>query len=255
MKLTVLGCAGGIGGKERHTTCLWLDEDILLDAGTGLAQLDVEQLAGIDHIFLTHCHLDHVAGLALLLDAIAGKRTSPVTVHASGTIIGHLKAHLFNWILWPDFSMIPNEADPVLRWEAIEAEQEITLHGRIIGAHLVNHTNGSVAYSVRKQEKGFLFTGDMCATPELWQRLIQEKNLSKVIVDCSFPNAEADLAAKSMHFCPGTLIDDIRGITSEIEFLVYHLKPGQEDAIMEELKAAGGERNFKALKNLDRYFF
>ena len=61
MKLTVLGCAGGIGGRERLTTCLLLDDDILLDAGTGLATLDIDALAKIEHVFLTHTHLDHVA--------------------------------------------------------------------------------------------------------------------------------------------------------------------------------------------------
>lgn len=255
MRLTVLGCAGGIGGRERHTTCLWLDDDIFLDAGTGLAQLDVEQLAGINHVFLTHCHLDHVAGLALLLDAIAGKKAQPVTVHATAKVIASLKQHLFNWILWPDFATIPNAENPVLRWEQIEPGEEITLNGRSIAAHVVNHTIGSVAYSVRKQDKGFLFTGDMCSTPGLWEAIIHEKNLSKVIVDCSFPDAEFDLAAKSMHFCPKTLIEDVKHVTDQIEFLIYHLKPGQEDAIMTELRVASGKHKFKALKNLDRFFF
>ena len=255
MKLTVLGCAGGIGGRERHTTCLRLDDDIFLDAGTGLAQLDVEQLAGINHVFLTHCHLDHVAGLALLLDAIAGKRAHAVTVHATAKVISSLKKHLFNWILWPDFATIPNPDNPVLRWEAIESGEEVTLNGRLIAAHAVNHTTGSVAYSVQKQESGFLFTGDMCSTPGLWQNVVKEKNLSKIIVDCSFPNEESDLAAKSMHFCPKTLIDDVKQVTNQIEFLIYHLKPGQEDAIMAELKMAAGAHQFKALKNLDEFVF
>lgn len=255
MKLTVLGCAGGIGGRERHTTCLWLDDDILLDAGTGLAQLDVDKLAGINHVFLTHCHLDHVAGLALLLDAVAGRRESPVTVHATGKVISSLKTHLFNWILWPDFSTIPDREHPVLCWEAIESGEEITLNGRSIAAHAVSHTTGSVAYAVRKAHQGFLFTGDMCATPDLWQKVLQGNKITKVIVDCSFANDESDLAAKSMHFCPKTLTQDILDVPDEVEFLIYHLKPGQEDVIMAELNGHGGTRKFRALKNLDQFVF
>ena len=35
MKLTVLGCSGGIG-SGRHTTSLLVDDDVLIDAGSGL---------------------------------------------------------------------------------------------------------------------------------------------------------------------------------------------------------------------------
>ena len=79
MNLHVLGCAGGIGGRERLTTCMLIDHDILLDAGTGLATLSIDQLINIDHVFLTHGHLDHVVGLTLLVDAIQGKKSGTVT--------------------------------------------------------------------------------------------------------------------------------------------------------------------------------
>ena len=36
-----------------------VDHDILGDAGTGVEDLSVEQLAAIDHVFLTHSHHDH----------------------------------------------------------------------------------------------------------------------------------------------------------------------------------------------------
>ena len=41
MKLTVLGCSGGIG-SGRHTTCFLVDDDILIDAGTGITTLDFD---------------------------------------------------------------------------------------------------------------------------------------------------------------------------------------------------------------------
>ena len=103
MNLHVLGCAGGIGGRERLTTCMLIDHDILLDAGTGLATLSIDQLINIDHVFLTHGHLDHVVGLTLLVDAIQGKKSGTVYVHATEQIISMLKKHLFNWVLSPDF--------------------------------------------------------------------------------------------------------------------------------------------------------
>lgn len=255
MKLQVLGCAGGIGGRERFTTCLLVDDDILLDAGTGLTNLDVEQLVRIEHVFITHCHLDHVAGLALLVDSIQGKRSTPITVYGTDKVIASLKKHLFNWVLWPDFATIPSSERPSLRWQIIEPAQAINLGSRRLVPHVVNHTVGSVAYLVTNAHAGFLFTGDMSSTPELWTALAGEKRLGKVIVDCSFTNVDMELAAKSMHFCPHSLIEDIRGVDPSIEFLIYHLKPGQEDQIMRELADEGEGRSFRALKCGDEFVF
>ena len=255
MKLQVLGCAGGIGGRERFTTSLLVDNDILLDAGTGVTRLDVEQLVRIEHVFITHCHLDHVAGLALLVDSIQGKRSSPITVHGTEKVVASLKKHLFNWVLWPDFATIPSNERPSLRWEIVEPGQTVDLGDRHLTPHVVNHTLGSVAYMVNNARSGFLFSGDMSSTPELWTALQREQKLSKVIVDCSFTNADMELAAKSMHFCPRSLIEDIRGTTRSIEFLIYHLKPGQEDQIMRELAEEGEGRPFRALKCGDEFVF
>lgn len=258
MKLQVLGCAGGIGGRERFTTCLWIDHDILLDAGTGVSSLSVEQLAKIDHIFLSHSHLDHVAGLALLVDAINGKRSSPIVVHATEEVIDSLKKHLFNWVLWPDFTTIPTKEAPIFRWEPMTPGATVDLNGRLITSHSVNHTPGSVGYWVRNQKRanqGFLFTGDMGTTPDLWRTLVGDGKLSKVIVDCSFPNAEQALAEVSKHFCPASLLDEIRGLPHSIEFLIYHLKPGLEEQIMDELQSACGDRVLNAIKRGDTFVF
>ena len=65
VKVRVLGCSGGIGGTLRTTSFL-VDDDILLDAGTGVGDLSLEALAKIDHIFVTHSHLDHVTSIPFL---------------------------------------------------------------------------------------------------------------------------------------------------------------------------------------------
>lgn len=254
MKLQVLGCAGGIGGRERLTTSLLVDWDILLDAGTGLTSLDIDQLIKIDHVFITHCHLDHVTGLALLLDAVQGKKNGPVTVHATPEVMASMKKHLFNWVLWPDFSVIPNAENPTLRWEVIEPGTALDLGGRVITAHPVSHTPGSVAYWVHNTRSGFLFSGDMSTTPQLWSAMQHEKKLTKVIVDCSFANADEVIAERSKHFCPRLLLADIQAVSHSVEFLIYHLKPGHEDLIMQELRAES-IRGFRALKCGDVFDF
>ena len=129
MKITVLGCSGGIG-SGRHTTCLLVDDDVLIDAGTGITTLTLEQLARIDHIFITHSHLDHVLGLPLLLDSVGEQRKQPVIVHALPEVLAILSEHMFNWKLWPDFRVIPDESAPWLRFEALPFGASASLGSR-----------------------------------------------------------------------------------------------------------------------------
>ena len=106
MKVRILGCSGGIGGKHLRTTSMLVDHDILIDAGTGVADLTLAELAMIDHVFVTHSHLDHIAALPLMIDSIADMRDKPVIVYATDATLEILRNHVFNWAIWPDFSEI-----------------------------------------------------------------------------------------------------------------------------------------------------
>ena len=87
MKIRVLGCSGGIGGHHLRTTSFLVDHDILIDAGTGVGDLSIAELAQIDHVFITHSHLDHVVSLAFMVDAVGDMRDKPLTVHATEATI------------------------------------------------------------------------------------------------------------------------------------------------------------------------
>jgi len=64
-ELRILGCSGGFGAGLRTTSFLW-DADTLIDAGTGVGDLSLEELLKIDQIFLTHSHLDHIVSIPFL---------------------------------------------------------------------------------------------------------------------------------------------------------------------------------------------
>ena len=90
MQVKILGCSGGIGDSLR-TTSILIDHDILIDAGTGVGDLSLEELLLIDHIFVTHSHLDHIVSIPFLLDTVMGLRARPVLVHATAETIKVLK--------------------------------------------------------------------------------------------------------------------------------------------------------------------
>ena len=48
MKLRILGCSGGIGGRHLRTTSFLVDGDVLIDAGTGVGDLTMAELSQIE---------------------------------------------------------------------------------------------------------------------------------------------------------------------------------------------------------------
>ncbi|HPU10211.1 MAG TPA: MBL fold metallo-hydrolase, partial [Ottowia sp.] len=82
MRVRVLGCSGAIA-RDCKTTSFLIDQDTLIDAGTGVGDLTREEMLRIHDVFLTHSHLDHVACLPLMVDTIAAARAGqPLRVHA-----------------------------------------------------------------------------------------------------------------------------------------------------------------------------
>ena len=160
MKLRVLGCSGGIGGSLR-TTSFVLDDDVLLDAGTGVGDLNIEELRRIDRVFLTHSHLDHVTSLPFLVDTVGWMRDTPLTVHALPETIEVLREHLFNWKLWPDFAQIPDAQNPWMRYEPVALGEPFDLgRGRTITPLPANHVVPAVGYHLDSGQASLVFTGD-----------------------------------------------------------------------------------------------
>ncbi len=235
MKLTVLGCSGGIG-SGRHTTCFLLDDDILIDAGTGITSLSLEQLANIDHLFLTHSHLDHVLGLPLLLDAVGDQRAKPVIVHALPDTLKILSDHLFNWKLWPDFREIPDAENPWVRFQPLPLGSTVSLGNRSLTSIPAHHTVPACGYKMSNGIRSLVFTGDTTRSDALMHTLNNMDDLGDLIIETSFENELRDIAVASMHHHPDSLTHELARLKNSPRIWITHLKPGNETAILDELK-------------------
>lgn len=247
MKLTVLGCSGGIG-SGRHTTCLQVDDDILIDAGTGITTLSFDALLAIDHVFVTHSHLDHVLGLPLLLDAVGERRSTPVVVHALPEVLDILSADLFNWRLWPDFREIPSAEAPWVRFEPLPMGEAITLGGRTFIPLPANHVVPACGIRLATSAGSLVFSGDTTHSEAFIAALNAIPDLRHLIIETSFENALADIARASKHHWPDSLAAELQGLKARPEIWITHLKPGNEAAIMKEVRSAAPAWNLKALQ-------
>ena len=247
MKLRILGCSGGIGGDLR-TTSMLLDDDILVDAGTGVGDLSIEELVRIDHVFLTHSHLDHVASIPFMVDTVCGMRTTPITVHATEATLEILRQHLFNWKIWPDFTQIPDAQNPFLRYESVKLGVTVDMGGRKLTPLPANHVVPAVGYRIDSGRASLVFTGDTTIHNPLWVEVNKIENLKYLIIETAFCNRERDLAVASKHLCPSMLGEELAKLKREADIYITHLKPGQIELTMQEIHACAGDRQPRMLE-------
>lgn len=236
--LRILGASGGFG-KGLRTTSFLLDEDILIDAGTGVGDLSLEELVKIDHVFLTHCHLDHIASLPLLLDAVGGQRTHPVTAYALPETIEVLKKNIFNENIWPDFTRIPSADQPFLRFQAIGLGDQFDIHSRIITPLPANHTVPAIGYLITSESgEQIAFTGDSICSTSFWNAVNQASNLKHLIIETSFTDEQTGLAQVSKHLNPKMLMRELKNLhILGVSIHITHLKPGLEAKTMAQIEA------------------
>jgi len=249
VKLRVLGCSGGIGGRHLRTTSFLVDSDILIDAGSGVGDLSLAELSLIDHIFITHSHLDHVTSIPFLVDTVGGMRSKPLLVYATRATIEILKNHLFNWAIWPDFTEIPTLEAPFLRYEEIQLGQTVTLGGRDITSIPARHTVPAVGYHLNSGAASLVFTGDTGPNEALWRVVNRIENLKYLIIETAFSNKERHLAEVSRHLCPQTLAEELAKLERNAEIYVTHLKPGEIELTMQEIEECAGAFRPRMLQN------
>jgi len=248
MKLRVLGCSGGLGGDLR-TTSLLLDHDTLIDAGTGVNDLSINELAQIDHVFVTHSHMDHVTSIPFIVDTVGWMRDRPLTVHTTHDTIAILKDHLFNWKLWPDFSQIPDAQNPVMRFEPVSIGGAVALNGRRVTPLPANHVVPAVGYHLDSGKASLVFTGDTTSNDALWPVVNEIANLKYLIIETALSDRERDLAHLAKHLCPSMLAEELAKLKLTPEIYITHLKPRESELIMQQIAVKVKERRPRMLQN------
>lgn len=247
MRIRILGCSGGIGAGSR-TSAMLIDDDVLLDAGTGIGDLSLEDLHRIRHVFLTHAHLDHIAGLPMLVDTnFEDEFETPVTVYGRKETLDAVKAHVFNDVIWPDFAKIPNPDNPMLRYVVCNPDDTVSIKHRDFRAVDVLHSVPSLGYTIRNSGGVFAVSGDTTTNKTLWPVLNACDDLKVLVIEVSFADEQEELATMSGHYCPRTLCRDLERLNHDPEIWLTGMKPGEENRIFGQVKAAVPDKNVRML--------
>ena len=258
MRVKVLGCHGGETPKHK-TTCFLIDERVTIDAGAICRSLELDEQMAIDHMLISHSHMDHVKDLALMADQVIGRRQRPIVLHCGPETAETLRSSYFNNYLWPDFTRIPTSDDPVMQIVTHAANDTFRIRLNAPGEEKavaeakgplgdneldvtyipVTHPVESMAMIVRGKTGSILYSSDTGPTKALWKKVNKEENLRGMFIELSFPDHMQALADVAGHFTPQTLKKELEKIEGreKIPLFIYHLKPSFYDQTRDEIEA------------------
>jgi CRP-like cAMP-binding protein/ribonuclease BN (tRNA processing enzyme) len=239
VEIKVLGCSGG-KSPDHDLTSYLVDDVILIDTGAVSCSLSLEEQETITDILITHSHLDHILGLAFLLDNTHSARSRPVSVYAAEPTIKVIREHL----LTPEIA--PYAAAEVERglvnFHPIKMEVPFNLGRYEVEAFPVFHMAGSVGFRISDEEHTMVFTGDTGQTDRLWNWIRHRGGVDCLIAEASFPERMEALAKLSRHLTPASLVTSLQkaGLDQSRPVHVVHLKPAFMDEMIAELAAKTG---------------
>lgn len=263
--IRVLGCSGSIAARC-HTTSFLLDDDILIDAGTGVGELRLDELVRINHILISHSHLDHILSIPLLADSVIKLRMGeagldalqPIHVHALPETLQALRAHVFNGVIWPDFTRLPSVQRPILVFHEIAVGETLSiparsgLPDRVVHVLPAAHTVPGVGFGVETPEGWWVFTGDTGPNPALW-KVLNGQTIAQLVIETAFGDEEAHLARISGHLSPQTLAQELLQLDGEVKVYITHPKPGELASVLTQIRALQTRHIIEPLREGQRF--
>ena len=199
MHATFLGTSGYHPSEARHTTGLAIPSaGILLDAGTGTFRLPAafgaEPGAEVPlDVYLSHAHLDHIAGLTYFIVWMEQRRFGPVRVIAQPEVHEAVDRHLFSEPIFPvrigyeRVEMTPGDAFTLADGSTLRTRAQ-PHRGVTVGFRLDTPAGGSLA-----------FCTDTTADPDDAEAVDFVRDVGVLVHECHFADAESHLDEATGH--------------------------------------------------------
>lgn len=261
-EVVVLGASGGL--DESDLSCVLVspagrDEYIALDAGTvysGLVRaarrktLTASPAELLRHhlhaYFISHAHLDHIAGLVII-----SPEDTPKPLYGLASTLDALREHVFNGRIWPNFTDEGPGALGRYHLARLSPDTAVTVApaGLSVEAFPLSHgrNTDSTAFLVQGDEGAALYLGD--TGPDavegtdrlaaLWRRvapLVRTRRLRVIFLEASYPDPRPD-AELFGHLTPAWILRELSALAALVDpaapetalrglsLVVTHIKP------------------------------
>jgi len=221
---------------DSGTSSLQVSESIVIDAGNIIQGLGKEAHK-VEHIFLTHSHLDHIVDIAFLAERYFDTRTSSLKIFGLKETLEALRKHYFNNTIWPDFTRI---SPPGARFNTVEfVEVEIGKPYRFadvtITAIPVSHTVPTCGYVIEKKLFSLIYAPDTHLCDSIRETIAADPKIDSLMIDLSFPSSLDKLAQQSRHLTPGLLASLLKEIDKPLQIYAIHMKDSYREEIVKEV--------------------
>ena len=228
MKLVLLGTGGYFPTCKRQTACLMLPEvGVVLDAGTGMFRISKHLTTDRLDIFLTHAHLDHVAGLTYLINVVPPDVLARTTVHGDEDKLAAVREHLFADAIFP----VP----PTFKFTPLSGTCALPNGGTLTHFSL-QHPGGSLGFRLDWPDHSMAYITDTTAAPGA--AYIQNiRGVDLLVHESYFDSDKADLAALTGH----STLDAVAALAADAQvgrLVLVHLDPFVEGDVTFDLTSA-----------------
>ena len=237
LQVQLLATSSGDSTQYQPLTSFLLNGTIALDAGSFGFSLSSEELAKVEHVVLTHSHLDHTASLPLAIDAVYPLLKRPMRIYGTLPTLSAVRTHLFNdevWADFPNFKLLGTDRK-CMEWTEIQPRKTFTIDGLQFTPIPVVHPVPTVGFIIRWAGGSVVFTSDTWKTEEIWAEAAKLPDLRAVFVECSFPNEMAKLAEQAGHLTPELVAEETAKMGKNVPIHCVHLKPALRETLREQL--------------------
>jgi cAMP phosphodiesterase len=235
MRIELVPSTVGEQAAKQFCIAALVNDSLAIDAGTIGMLWPFERQLQIQHVFLTHSHVDHIASLPLFLDSIYQPGPTCPAVYACPATVKCLREDVFNDRLWPDFIRLSAEESPFLKLQTLTSETTVHLPNMTVTPVALNHVVPTMGFVVQEENCAVGFVSDTNRTDRIWEVLAQVNNLKAVFLECSFPDSHRWLADKSGHLCPELFAEYVRQLPASVKVITTHLKPCFFNQITDDL--------------------
>jgi ribonuclease BN (tRNA processing enzyme) len=241
MKVTIVPSSIPSADEEpsQYLISYLINDTLAIDAGSLGVYGTPRMQAKIEHVLVSHTHIDHTATLPIFLENAYEAKANCVTVHGSADVLASLQRDIFNDRTWPDFVALSEGAAPFLRLSALEPGRTVELAGLRITPVEVNHVVPTLGFLVADESVAVLIASDTGPTDELWRVANASDTLRAVFLEAAFPDAMGELARISKHLTPALFGAEVRKLTRPVTVVAVHIKARYRADVLRELRALG----------------